>query len=60
MGLAWLLASVGVFLRVVGQTIGIMTTVMLFLSPVFYPVTALPEEFRFGFCGVGAQSGRIP
>lgn len=46
LGLAWMLASLGVFLRDVGQTIGIFTTVMMFLSPVFYPVTALPEEFR--------------
>jgi len=46
LGLAWMLASLGVFLRDVGQTIGIITTVMLFLSPVFYPMTALPEEFR--------------
>ena len=45
-GLAWILASLGVFLRDVGQTIGIITTVMMFLAPVFYPVTALPEEFR--------------
>ncbi len=43
---AWMLASLGVFLRDVRQTIGIITTVMLFLAPVFYPVTALPEEFR--------------
>ena len=48
LGLAWMLASLGVFLRDVGQTIGIFTMVMLFLSPVFYPVTALPEEFRPG------------
>jgi lipopolysaccharide transport system permease protein len=46
LGLAWMLASLGVFLRDVGQTIGIITTVMLFLAPVFYPVTALPEEIR--------------
>ncbi|CAH1192925.1 Transport permease protein [Candidatus Nitrotoga sp. BS] len=46
LGLAWVLASLGVFLRDVGQTIGIVTSVMLFLSPIFYPVTALPEEFR--------------
>lgn len=46
MGLAFMLASLGVFLRDVGQTIGIITTVMLFLAPVFYPVTALPEEMR--------------
>ncbi len=36
----------GVFLRDVGQTIGIITTVLMFLSPVFYPVTAVPERFR--------------
>ena len=46
MGLAWMLASLGVFLRDVGQTIGIITTVLMFLSPVFYPVTAVPERFR--------------
>jgi lipopolysaccharide transport system permease protein len=46
LGLAWVLSSLGVFLRDVGQIIGIITTVMMFLSPVFYPVTALPEEFR--------------
>jgi lipopolysaccharide transport system permease protein len=46
LGIAWMLASLGVFLRDVGQTIGIVTTVMMFLAPVFYPITALPEEFR--------------
>ena len=46
LGLAWMLASLGVFLRDVSQTIGIITTVMMFLAPVFYPVTALPEEMR--------------
>jgi len=45
-GLAWMLASLGVFLRDVGQTIGIITTVLMFLSPVFYPVTAVPERFQ--------------
>jgi lipopolysaccharide transport system permease protein len=46
LGLAWVLASLGVFLRDVGQTISIITMVMLFLSPVFYPLTALPKEFQ--------------
>jgi lipopolysaccharide transport system permease protein len=46
LGLSWMLASLGVFLRDVGQTIGIVTTVLMFLSPVFYPVTAVPERFR--------------
>jgi lipopolysaccharide transport system permease protein len=45
-GLAWILAAIGVYLRDVGQTIGLITTVLMFLSPVFYPVTAVPERFR--------------
>lgn len=45
-GLAWILASLGVFLRDVGQTIVIVTTVLMFLSPVFYPVDAVPQRFR--------------
>ena len=46
LGLAWMLASLGVFLRDVGQTIGLLTTVMMFLAPVFYPLTAVPEALR--------------
>ena len=45
-GLAWVLASLGVYLRDVGQTIGIITMVMLFMSPVFFPVSSLPVEMR--------------
>lgn len=46
LGLGWLLASLGVYLRDVTQVIGVVTTVLMFLSPIFYPVVALPEEFR--------------
>jgi lipopolysaccharide transport system permease protein len=45
-GLAWFLSSIGVYVRDIGQIIGIFTTVLLFLSPVFYPVDALPENYR--------------
>lgn len=41
-GVAWILASLGVFVRDVGQVVGALTTVLLFLSPVFFPVSALP------------------
>lgn len=44
-GLAWMLASLGVFLRDVGQFITIITTVLMFLAPVFYPLTAVPARF---------------
>lgn len=46
LGFAWMLASLGVFLRDVSQTIVIITTVLMFLAPVFYPITAVPERFR--------------
>lgn len=46
MGLSWALASLGVYLRDVSQLISIITTVLMFLSPIFYPATALPEKYR--------------
>ena len=46
-GVAWFLAALGVYLRDVGQITSIMTMVMLFLAPVFYPITALPEQYRW-------------
>ncbi|MBV5317451.1 MAG: ABC transporter permease [Desulfobulbaceae bacterium] len=45
-GGGWLLASIGVFLRDVGQTIGLLTTALMFLSPIFFPASALPEQIR--------------
>jgi lipopolysaccharide transport system permease protein len=46
MGFAWFLAATGVFVRDIGQVTGIVTTVMLFLSPVFYPVSAIPPQYQ--------------
>lgn len=47
LGLSWLLASLGVFVRDVAQLTAIVTTVLFFMSPIFYPVTAVPERFQF-------------
>jgi lipopolysaccharide transport system permease protein len=46
LGAAWALASLGVYLRDVAQPISLIMTVLLFASPVFYPITALPERIR--------------
>lgn len=48
-GFSWFFAAVGVYLRDVVQTVGIFTTVLTFLSPVFYPISALPERYHFWF-----------
>lgn len=46
MGFSWLLASLGVYLRDVGQMIGVLTTILMFLTPVFYPLSSIPESYR--------------
>ena len=43
LGIAWLLSSLGVFLRDLGHVVGLIITPLMFLSPVFYPVSALPD-----------------
>ncbi|HJR77984.1 MAG TPA: ABC transporter permease [Nitrospiraceae bacterium] len=45
-GLMWFLASAGVFLRDISQASGPIASILLFLSPIFYPITALPETYR--------------
>lgn len=46
LGFSWGLASLGVYLRDVHQIVGSITPVLMFLSPVFYPITNLPEKYR--------------
>lgn len=46
MGFSWALASLGVYLRDVSQFIGIVISVLMFLSPIFYPASSLPEDVR--------------
>ena len=45
-GLSWFLASFGVFVRDVAQTIGLLVTVLMFLSPIFYPLSSLPTKYH--------------
>jgi lipopolysaccharide transport system permease protein len=45
-GVAWFLTALGVFARDVKQVIGIVMTILLFLSPVFYPISSVPPQFR--------------
>jgi len=47
MGVCWAISSLGVFLRDVGQLINLAVTALMFLSPVFYPITSLPYGLRF-------------
>lgn len=49
LGISWFLASLGVFLRDIGQSVGIILQLMFFLSPVFYPVSVVPQDYQFIF-----------
>lgn len=46
LGVGWLLGALGVYLRDISQAIGLFTSALMFLSPVFYSLDAIPEEFR--------------
>ncbi|MFA0057789.1 ABC transporter permease [Vibrio echinoideorum] len=45
-GFSWMLAALGVYIRDVSQLVGFLTTAMMFLSPIFFPITSLPESYR--------------
>jgi len=42
-GVGWFLASLGTYTRDIGQFIGTLATALLFLAPIFFPSSALPE-----------------
>lgn len=43
LGLSWLLAGIGAFVRDVVQVIGFVLTLWFFLTPICYPETSLPD-----------------
>jgi len=45
-GIGWILASLGVFLRDASQIVGFVTSLLMFLSPIFYPLSAFPQRWR--------------
>ena len=46
MGISWVLASLGVYLRDIGQIIGIFVSALMFLSPIFYRISSIPEKYQ--------------
>lgn len=46
LGITWFLSAIGVFLRDVGQTIGIFITGLMFLSPIFFPLSSIPIRWQ--------------
>lgn len=46
LGAAWLIASLGVFLRDIAQGITLLLMVWMYLTPIIYPERIVPERFR--------------
>jgi lipopolysaccharide transport system permease protein len=46
LALCWLLSALGVYLRDLPQLVSVGLSVLMFLSAVFYPISALPERWQ--------------
>ena len=47
LGCSWFLASLGVFIRDATPMVSVAVMILMFLSAVFYPAAALPENLRW-------------
>lgn len=47
MGLAWIIGGATVFIRDLGQMLGVILTLWNFLTPIFYPPSLVPADMRF-------------
>jgi lipopolysaccharide transport system permease protein len=43
--LSWFAAALGVYMRDLTQMVGVLLSVLMFLSPLFYPLSALPPAY---------------
>ena len=47
LGISWALAALNVFLRDIGQLVGVLMRLLIFVTPVFYPIDLVPENVRW-------------
>ena len=47
LGLAWFLSALGAYARDVSQIMQPISSCLLFLTPIFYPLSVVPEGLRF-------------
>lgn len=47
LGVTLFFSSLGVFVRDAQQFIGIITMVILFMTPIFYPISAIPAQYQW-------------
>jgi lipopolysaccharide transport system permease protein len=47
MGLSWLLSAFNVFLRDIGQIIGVFINIWFYFTPIFYPKSLIPDSLQW-------------
>ena len=45
LGITWILSALGVFVRDIGQLVGVVVSMLMFLSPIFFPLSAMPARW---------------
>ena len=46
LGLSWTFAAIGTYIRDLNQVVGLLATAIMFLSPLFYSMSALPKSLH--------------
>ncbi|PZU29973.1 MAG: sugar ABC transporter permease [Stenotrophomonas sp.] len=46
LGFCWVLAALGTYVRDIAHIVTGLLAALIFLAPIFYPITALPEKYR--------------
>lgn len=46
LGFIWLISSLAVYIKDTPQVLNFILSALLFTSPIFYPISAIPEKFR--------------
>lgn len=47
LGAGWFLSALGVFIRDIRQVVFVCTQMLFFLTPIFYPLDMVPEQYRW-------------
>lgn len=47
LGVSYFVASLGVYVRDTAYVVGVVLQILFFMTPIFYPIKAVPEEYRW-------------
>lgn len=54
-GLGLLISAMSVYLKDIGNAISVIVTILMYLSPVFFPLSSVPDDFK-GMCEVNPMT----